>query len=314
MITENKNSKKVYLRRAARSVVESTAVTAQGAKENPELKAYFDNAYRAVGSYWQRGSMRPGTGLSLQEENLLLPYVLNIPQEDRDFRQKATDFFHEISTKIEPTNQMGEGGTELEIGLTEDNNESVGKDNLPLNIMDYIRYRHAIKHPECALSEADAKGNRLKTFYIFDPVTELGNNVTNTDFKDRAMAAYLEVKAKPAEVKQYLILLNIDPALHKGSESVKLRSEAETNPTDFLKVHEDKNKNTKYFIKRLIIAKVLRESGTRILITENDFQIGGNLDEAISYMKDPINSQQVVIFKGMLQDAAKKANPEAVED
>lgn len=300
MSSTTKGSKVVYLRRAAMSIPE-----AQGDKD---LKEYFDNAHRSLGSFWTKGSMRPGTGLTLKEENFLMPYILNIPQEDRDFREKVTTFFHEISTKIEPTTASGDGGTKLEIGL-ENNEESLSPTNLPLEVMDYVRYRHALAHPEIGLTEDATKGNQLKAYYIHNPEDVKSGNNTKTDLKDEALSAYLEVKKEAVKIKQYLTLLNVDPAAHKGQESIKLRELAEKTPKAFLTIYNDKDKDYKYFLSNLVAAKVVEEVGTRLLIKENGFQIGSNQKDAVAYLKDATNSKQVTIFKSMVQDWHRKKSP-----
>lgn len=307
MSVNHPNSKVVFLRRAPMSIPEASN------SNDAEVKAYFDNAFRALGSYWTKGSMRVGTGLNIQEENILMPYLLNIPAQDRDFREKATQFFHDISTKVDPVNSDGKGGTRLEVGLFTDNDEPISEKNLPLNVSDYIRWRHALTHPEVAMSEEESRSSSLKHYYIFDPVTVRNTSVSDADFKDESFAGYLEVKKNPDVINQYLTLLNIDPAKHRGAESVKLREVAEKQPKEFLKVHLDKDKNGKFLIKSLVNAGVLEELGTRLLIKENGFQIGGTLQEAIAYLKDKENTQQLAIFKALVQDYRKKKFPELTD-
>lgn len=290
-------SKVVYLRRKAISVHE----------DQPDLKEYFDNSHRAVASFWQKGSMRPGTGLTIPEENLLMPYILNIPKEDRDFREKVTEYFHSIDTKVDPLDSFGNGGTKLEIGL-ENNDLPVSADNLPLNVVHYIKWRHASIHPEVALSFEDARGNQLKKYYIHDPKAVIKTNLSKADIKDTALEAYLQVKQNPAKVIQYLSLLLIDPAKHKGSEVVKLREMAEKKPADFIKIHVDKDKDFHYMLMDLVQAKILEEVGTRILFKQSGDQIGKDLKEAIAWLRAPENSKQITIFKGQIQDWKRKSN------
>lgn len=305
MSTLSNKAKIVYVRRKALSVPEAAA------NNSPELKAYYDNAYRAIGSYWPKNSQRPGTGLNITEENFLMPYVLNISKDDRDFREKSTNFFHDITTKIDPTvmDQKGfeTGGTPLDISLY-NNEEELSPENLPNNISDYIRYRHIISHPDVALSADDAKGNPLKKYYIHDDVKVTLGNVSNADAKDLAMEAYLQVKKDAAKVIQYLTLLKVDSRDYRGQETVKLRDLAVTKPLDFMKVHNNKNKDYYYMITDLLAAKVLEQVGTRILVKESGAQLGGTSEEAIAYLKDPANSKQVVIFKSLVQDYKKKEN------
>ena len=291
------SSRVVFLRRKAISVHEA----------QPDLKDYFDNSHRALASYWQKGSMRPGTGLTITEENLLMPYILNIPDTDRDFRTQVTDWFHAIETRVDPLDSFGNGGTTWEIGL-QNNEEPVSATNLPLNIDNYIKYRHAIGHPEVGLSLEDVRGNQLKRYYIHDPKAVTKSSISVADVRDKALEAYLQVKQSIAKSIQYLSLMQVDPAKHKGTETVKLRELAEKQPTKFLEVHNDKNKDFQYMLMDLVQAKVLEEIGTRIIFIQSGDLMGKDLKEAIAWMKAPENSKQVAIFKAQIQDYKKKAN------
>lgn len=302
-----KNSRVVYLKRLPASIPES------GAEGVPELMAYFANSYRAVGSFFPKNSMRPGTGISLTDENLLLPYVLNIDSTDRDFRMRVTDFYHAITTKVEPHDVNGVGGTRLEIGL-DNNEEPMSKDNLPLNAMDYIRYKQVLGHPEVAASKADGKGNSRKLYYIDNPLDVNKIDLSVADQKDAAMEAYFTIKKDPNKIVQYLMLLGTkNLSTIKGKEQVTLRNLAMTEPKNFLDVHLDKEKDAKYLIKDLVIANILELAGSIVLIKENREQIGGNEKEAVAYIRNPTNSKQIVILRSMLQQWKKSKNT-TIED
>lgn len=290
-------SRVVFLRRKAISVHEA----------QPDLKDYFDNSHRALASYWQKGSMRPGTGLTIAEENFLMPYILNIPETDRDFRTQVTDWFHAIETRVDPIDAFGNGGTAWEIGL-ENNEEPVSPKNLPLNVVHFVKWRHALGHPEVGLSFEDVRGNQLKRYYIHDPKAVTKSSLSVADIRDKALEAYLQVKQSIAKTIQYLSLMQVDPAKHRGTESVKLRELAETKPTTFLEVHNDRDKDFQYMLMDLVQAKVLEEIGTRIIFKQSGDQMGKDLKEAIAWMKAPENSKQVAIFKAQIQDYKKKEN------
>lgn len=309
-VKTKKGSKVVFIRRAPLSLAEATG--------GPDSKEYFDNSYRAIGSYWPNGSMRPGTGLTLTEEKILMPEVLNMDPTDRDFREKSTDYFHNIATKVDPTDSKGNGGTRLEIGLEDPELEvcelnKLGMPNLPLNVTDYIKWRHALAHPNIATSAEDAKGNKLVHYFIYDPAEVRSFNNTVADMKDDALAAYLSIKGSITKVVQYLTLLKEDPASYRGQESVKLRELAMIEPAKFLKVHKDPEKDAKQMLLDLIGAAVLEQQGTMFIVSESRKQLAGTLKEAIAYIRNPANSAQIVIFKSLIQDW-KRSKKIATED
>lgn len=296
--TRHPNSRIVYLRRLPLVVHES----------NKELQAdYFSLASRSIGSYFAKDSDRPGTGLTIGEENLLLPHVLNIPTTDRDFRQRVTDYFHEIHTRVKGS----EEGTPLEIGLEYGNDKPISTDgvtlsNPPLNVAQYIAYRHAMSHPEVALSKEAGQGNPLKAYYIFDPQAVTGSNISISDTKDSAFEAYLEVKKDGKKVDMYLTLLGVRHYnMSQGDKILRLRKEAEAKPKAFLAIHADKDKELYYFIDQCIDAKVFKTVGTRILIAESVEEIGRDKQAAMLYLKDAKNNKTLLTMKAQLMNALR---------
>lgn len=302
----HKNSRVVYLRRLPLVIHES----------NVDLQNdYFAFASRSVGGAFAKDSDRPLTGLTIGEENLLLPVVLNIPKEDRDFRQKVTDYYHSITTRVKGGNE----GTALEIGL-EFGGDEISEDgkflsNPPLNVGQYLAYKHAIVHPEVAESRSAGKGNSMKYYYIYDPATVTQDNVDLSDLKDVAVEAYLQVKKDNKKVDMYLTLLDVKhDGLSIGEKTLKLREIAEKKPVAFNKVHNDKNQAVAYFIDQAVLYKVFTKVGTRYLATESGEELGRDRKETIQYLKDSKNTLQVNIFKGQLRDALKAAGKAEAEE
>lgn len=302
----HKNSKIVYLRRLPLVIHES----------NVDLQNdYFAFASRSVGGAFAKDSDRPLTGLTIGEENLLLPLVLNIPKEDRDFRQKVTDYYHSITTRV----KGGDEGTSLEIGL-EFGGDEISEDgkflnNPPLNVGQYLAYKHAIVHPEVAESKLAGKGNSMKYYYVYDPATVTQDNVDLSDLKDKAVEAYLQVKKDKKKVDMYLTLLDVKlGSLNEGEKILKLREIAEKKPAAFNKVHSDKNKAIAYFIDQVTLYKIFTKVGTRYLATESGEELGRDRKETIQYLKDSKNTLQLNTFKGQLRDALKEAGKPEDED
>lgn len=294
MDTLHKNSHIVYVRR-----LPQFASAAQ-----KDLEEYFANSQRGYGSYFTKGSNRTATGLTPTEEDLLLPYILSIPKEDREFRKGVTNWFEGLSVKI----PAGEG-MKLEIGLNTSNTEPVSGDNLPININDYILYRHGVQHPWVAASEADGKGNQLKQYYIYDPNEVSKVNVSLNDERDEAMRYYLTIKDNARTVNQYLTLLGVRTNnLRKGEEVLELRKHVDKTPKKFIEVYKDKDKEMKYIIEEMINTNILERVNTRILVKETGDQIGRDMKEAILYLSDSKNTKVYGILKARLQEAWKKTS------
>src|SRR5579872_23290 len=87
--------------------------------QGKEIQDYFADSKQGIGSYWEGGhSNKVGTGLSFDEQELLMPYIINCRKEDNLFREKVELFFHEIDTKV-----PHDKGVVLETGLKLDNNK-----------------------------------------------------------------------------------------------------------------------------------------------------------------------------------------------
>lgn len=298
MAIEHKNSKTVTVFRAGSFLSRA---------QNKEVDDFLSTAKRSIGSCWEStSSKKVGTGLDFNEEALLLPLVLDVPSEDREFRKKVTQFYVDIDTQV-----PHKTGKVLEVGLLDSNEKSVGAKNMPINIMDYLRYRQIMIHPKVALTKDDAEGNPLKEFYIFDKTDTIKKNIKATDEKDAAMTIYLEVKNNPEKVKELLTVLGVDPREFTGPNVDKLRAEAlrakaEEDATTFCKIHREEDLDIKSWIKTMLNTGVFKNIGDKIIDGETNKLIGNNLEEVVFYFKDDENSDMVIMFKSRMQEALKK--------
>lgn len=276
---------------------------------------------KSLGSYWESNQSRvSGSGLTAAEQKILMPIVLNMELSDREFRAKCAEYFAEIKTTVPYAK-----GIELEIGL-EDNNEPLGtkledgSTNLPLKIYDYIRYRHALAHPEVATSAILARGNQLKQFYIFDPQAEIETNKAEADKKDEALEFYLKIKGEDKKIDMLLTLLKVDPRQFSGANAATLKLEAlkakaEKVPAEFVSIYKDKFFEDMYVIESLVNTNVLNRVGQTLIDPDLGITVGHNMSEAIAWMKDKNNSEKVVILKAKMQEGlarpitARKTRP-----
>lgn len=299
------NSKKVTIFRAGSFINDAQS----GAQE------YMSMSKQSIGPYWASiNSKGVGIGLNFNEQNLLLPLVLDIPKEDRNFREGIKKFYSAILTQI----PYGKG-REVEIGLLLDNSKPVtyknenGEENLPINITDYIRYRHAIGHPQVAPNKETAQGNSLLKFYIFDPETAQKANTTKVRTKDEALKAYFAVKDDEDKVDAMLTLLLIDPRTFNSKKNAAdlkqetLREKADSNADQFVKIYTQEHFQEKYTIQSMVNTSVLKKIGDRYVDAETSDVIGNTLEETIYFLLDDTKTQEVGILKSKLQEALKPA-------
>jgi hypothetical protein len=245
-----------------------------------------------------------GSGLDFTEEALLLPNIIDYQENDRKFREAVRNYYSNLITRIPFL-----GGKDLEIGLRKSNKEELSADNMPLNIDDYIRYRHALTHPEVAETREKARGNQLKKFYIYDSVTAREIGLKETEESDKAMAIYLEIKSNKEKVDMLLTLLGEDPRSYEtvGERTKALRVKAETQSKDFLTNYTIDNFELRYTIQSLINTNVFIKTSTgQIVEAQEKKLIGNSMNEAITEVQKEEYSNLMVLWKQKMQEALKK--------
>ena len=296
------NSRKIVIYRSG-----SFLSRAQG----KEIDDFFAMSKKSIGSYWENvSSKKIGSGLSLAEENILMPFLVDADADDKEFRKKVGAFFQDIDTKI-PYNT----GLTLETGLLLSNDKPVffskepEKNNMPIELMDYVRYRHALKHSKVAASKEHADGSARYEFYIFDKSETLKKNTKKSEEKDAALSIFLTIKPDIKKVEMMLTLLGHDARIFEGNADAmidKLRTESETRCKVFIETYNNTELEINYWIRTMLNTGVLKNIGPKYFDAETDKLIGNSLEETVYYFKDEENSDVVVSLKARMQEAAKR--------
>lgn len=300
--TQHPKSKKIVIFRAG-----SFLSRAQG----KEVDDFYATSKKSVGAYWETlSSKKIASGLTFAEENILMPHLVDAECDDKEFRKKVSTFFQDIDTKI-PYNT----GLTLEVGLELDNDKPIffSKDpekcNMPINIMDYIRWRHALKHPRVAHSKELADGSSRYEFYIFDKNETIKKNSKKSEEKDAAFAIYLEIKPDIKKVEMMLTLLGHDVRAFGNNPDTmidKLRTESETRSDLFTKTYNGAELEINYWIKAMINTGVMKNIGPKYFDAETEKLIGNSLEETVYFFKDEENSDMVVALKARMQEGLSK--------
>lgn len=276
--------------------------------QGPEVDDFFADSKQGVGSYFDSlNSNKVGNGLTDKEEELLVPRVVDLKYDDRDFRKKMTEFYSDINTPVPFKN-----GVTLETGLTTDNDKEVSKDNLPLNVMDYLRWKHALGHPWVAANKDKADGDQTKVFYIFDKAALQAGKTDRGKELDAANMIFLKIKENEDTVSQLLALMGTDPGTFLGKNAPELRVEAlreyvHKKPKEFTKVYNDGDIEIRYWIKAMAQYNVLKQVGARFIDPETDKPLASSDEEMIYWFKDEEHSDKVVTLKARLQEAIAAA-------
>lgn len=277
------------------------------------MQEQLAGTHRSIGSYFT-ASGRTGTGLDYEEEKYIMATYFSMNEQDPKLPEKIERFFEDIATKI----PGGKKGLELNIGLKVDTNKPVARDNMPIKLHDFIRYRHAIGYQKTALSPEAAAGNPLIEFYVEDPLKVLENESKQLETRDKAMEEYLKIKDDNERVNMVLSLMKqffrkvqgvppVNLGLLKGANSLKekqllLRDLVNMRPERFYQVNTDPSIKKRYFIDELITTGILKRVGNAIVDTTDSNRTLGNTDtEVLNTLNDPRESMTITRLKSELE-------------
>lgn len=263
-------------------------------------------------------------GLTSPEEKALLPDLLGIQPDDRDYQKTVKEYWNCISKQVP---QMG---LELEVGFKYEtaekaaqgqkaNEEDKYKFGTPINVVDYVLYRYCLVYADVANKEEDKhKSNRIR-FYIFSKEQEIKTNVAKLTLSNEAYGKYLQVLGNRDKVEDILRLMTNEQGISLyqvgfASEEldVILQGAMLKNPTRFIALYDDKVLEMKSFISRCISGQYLtRVANTDTIMFGNNTIIGNTMEEAVAYLKNDKNAQTLNTLQ--IQVGVVKAKPSTID-
>ena len=169
----------------------------------------------------------------------------------------------------------------------------------PLNLEQYILYRHCLNYPDVAKDEAFINSNANLRFYIKDKNKEEVRKNKLIKEQQAALRHLVELQASPVKTNavyvEYCIYsgISLSDGLSKTAliQSKELMDFAQTNPRKFNEFVNDKNLLDKAFIETLITRGELVRSEYNQQINTPDGQfVGANINDAIAFFKNPDNN------------------------
>ena len=263
-------------------------------EQQEELQDWFSGASTAIGAFWEKkGSSKQGSGLTFEEEELLLPTIISVPSKDLEFRRHVSRYYRDINTIIPAE------GLPLVVSLRDDN-KPLSEKNMPVDIDDYVTYRHAMGHPYTARTELEARQNPLKKFYAVDNAALVKVQRADLETVDLAMQDYYELKKNKKKVDMVVTLMG-ESVGEEEDAIVVLKNIAEKQPVLFHKVANDNDLQLKYEIKNMVRGGVLDLVKGKYLRVDTAETIGTEL-QTVAWFKDQANSKEVTMFKAMMQE------------
>lgn len=231
---------------------------------------------------------QPLKGFDRADEKKYLDGILDVSPDHPDWPKHSKEFWTNLVIPI------GFTGIELEIGKDSD-----GK---PLQIMDWIKYNFALKHPQVGINKEEMMGNIQKRFYIHDTSRDVKLRNTQIQKRKDADKEFIKISSSASDMKRVLRVLSNQNPDRMSEEQLEnaLYELKNSSPEKFVKIATDKNLKILAEIQELIAAGVLRKIGNQVIFI--DEVIGESNEDAVIYLKNKKNSGQLTIMRAKLKE------------
>ena len=274
--------------------------------QSADMNDIYRMASIEIAGFWQSSSVnKSGTGLTPKEVRLLLPEVLNVREDYYEFGKMVEEYYTNIRIKVPYE------GLTLEVGLKDDS-KSLSVDNMPEVIEDYLKWKFLLSHPLVAKSEEDSFGLPNTEVFLLDKNKVKKAEISKNVVEDKAIDMYKSAKDSEVKTNMMLQILGVNYKEFKTQEEriVELRKLAFDRPKDFITTYEDKNMETRFYIKYLLHKKILETRFDKIyLIKDGKNQLLGHTeDDTIVELSKKENSETLIYLKN-LADGLSKETP-----
>ena len=180
----------------------------------------------------------------------------------------------------------------------------------PVNIEEYIIYRHCLLYKDVAKDVAFINGDPDIRFYIKDEAKEAERAKKLTNDKMKAMKTFLEISGDDTKFNAVYIAVCMSrndimsEALlkDKTQKTSIVMNFVNDNPTKFNKIAGDKNIKMKAFIETLIArGELVRSEYNQQISTADGTFVGANLNDAVAYFENPDNAPVRTAFENKLK-------------
>ena len=231
---------------------------------------------------------QPLRGFTGEEEKKYLQSQLDVAPDHVEWPKHTKEFWTNLTIPV------GWTGVELEVGMN-DSGE-------PLQIMDWIKYNFALKHPQVALDKEEMDRSDLKRFYIQDLTRDDKTKNNTIQIRKDADKEFIKISSDEKAMKRVLRLMsNVNPdRLNLEQVENALYELKNKSPKKFFKFATDKNLELKAEIEEMVSAGVLRRIGNQVVF--QDEILGDTLENTIIHLKDKKNSGKLTILRAKLKE------------
>ena len=239
-----------------------------------------------------------------------ISFVYNTKQDYLDFKSKENAIDEEYA-KVDRTNLSAiKEAIKRRVNALNTLESEKYKVGHPVNIEQYIIYRHCLLYRDVAKDTAIINSDPSIRFYIKDEAKEAEKQKKLTEYRMQAMRNFIELNASPTKRNSVYIAIvasrneNVSEALIKtdAEKNAYLMDYINTNPDKFNKMVADKNINTRAFIETLIVrGELIRSEFNQQISTADGTLIGSNMNGAVAFFNNPDNKDMKELFENKLK-------------
>lgn len=239
-----------------------------------------------------------------------ISFVYNTKKDYLDFKRKE-DAIDEEYAKVDRTNLSAiKEAIKRRVNALNTLESEKYKVGHPVNIEQYIIYRHCLLYRDVAKDTAVVNSDPSIRFYIKDEAKEAEKQKKLTEYRMQAMRNFIELNASPTKRNSVYIAIvasrneNVSEALIKtdAEKNAYLMDYVNTNPDKFNKMVADKNINTRAFIETLIVrGELVRSEFNQQISTADGTLIGSNMNGAVAFFNNPDNKDMKELFENKLK-------------
>ena len=236
----------------------------------------------------------PLKGISIDEEEKLLPSIVGLPPTHPEFANKVNTWYNNLSKPV--TKQ----GLKLNITVSE-------KTGMPEVVTDYLLYRRAMVDKRVAKTKQQLLSDQFFTFYINDENEEKQKRLASLAEKETAQKEYFKVKESETLVDWILQVFaqkegektNKYSSLSREDKNLVLDKMVTTYPKAFVALATDKDLELKAEIISMVDYGILTKSANRFI--NGTEPLGDSLEETVAYFKSAKNQTEYVKLKAKLE-------------
>ena len=273
---------------------------------------------KKIGASFDPLTKGPKSGLTMVEEEILLPDIVGVPADHGEFRTRVRNYWNDIAVKV-PHEVPGqdEVGLKLNVSVdfaTDEEAKSYAKDptrslgnGIPVVLENYVLYRYCLVYNKVANTYEERHTSPKIDFYLYSESVKALKTVKEADLRDKAYAKYLKIKDDLSTTKKVLRLLGEKPdSIEEDQLRPALQSYALSSPDMFIKLTKDGfDLEMHDFVQRGIDFGVFERIPNTEAVIFNGEPLGRDIEAAVAYLKLEDNADTLKRAKVQLESNSK---------